>query len=144
MSDNDRTEASFTMALPSNDPSVVGGTNTNFTIQLQQSLDLNGVWQLTLLEMIYQPSVTNQTLYVYTDIIKPQIVGSESVQLVKTIPGVATTASQLIYRQPDPQEWRTINLNSLQQIEISVRDGTGAFASLTGNTVITFQLRRIK
>jgi hypothetical protein len=134
----------FIITVPSNDPSNIGGSNQNFEVQMPYDLAVNGLWQVSGLQVDYQPTNANDPLYVYTNLIISQIVGNFSVPLLLNLPGVPVAGQATLYRQPEPQAWCQVSPQSVQSIQFTILDGLGNAAALGASpTIITLLFSRV-
>lgn len=138
---------SFYVSLLSNSCMNVYENNvqSSFTNLLPKTLTLNGKWNVGISEISYNPLNDNANpvnfIYIYTDIIKPRIVGSMESRCIRIIPN-AFSAQHI--RFGDSIEYYPVEFNTIDNISFLLNDYAGDRIKFSDNVIPIYIMLHFK
>lgn len=157
MSDN----IEFYITLPSNDRSFPQSQQlpNNFQVRFPQPVNLATEYQVALYELFYNVGVSNTTttdenginissgdgtptdLFIYSDMIQSQTVGSTEVRLLKHINNNLVDTNQ-VFRATEPIQFVDVIAKHITQTRIEIYDQQGNPVPMNGTTVAVLAFRK--
>ena len=90
----------------------------------------------------FDPAAGMNAIYIYSNLIQPQLVGDVHVPLLRIVP-VLRDSGSLMYHQYDKPHYHALSCKSFQVVEIDIRDDKGRPVSFErGHVVVTLHFKR--
>lgn len=117
---------------------------SEFTNKLARSCKLNQNWRVGIIEIAipeYEDSRQEyDIMYIYTDIIKPRVIGDKSARYLRVVP---TNKSERILRF-NHIEYCPVEKTVIESISIKITDGQGELANFKSNYIPTYVMLHFK
>lgn len=150
----------FFMTLPSNDRSFPEELQiaNDYKVRFPQPINFDTDYQVALYEFFFNVgqrdnittdasgvSSNNPTdvndLFVYCDLIRSQIVGSEEQRLIKHINSNVSNVSQ-VFRGTDPLQWVDVISKHITVVNIKVTDQKGRDVPMNNTTIAVLAFKK--
>lgn len=136
---------SQTLVITSQDS--IGTNPFDLDVQLNSPLDLPGLWEMNMLQVDFIVPVASESLYLYTNMVAPSIIGSGNYQLLGIVyPQGSTVGQYQSYRVSFPLRPCQVFFQEITSIQMTFRNGQGLIPqpiNPTDEVIVTLQIQQL-